>query len=183
MNEFGRTGGVLWTNGSKTEKGGVARAVVLYGTGAESDGEEQERAVVMSRGVHGSIKGGRKIKKGCGIASRLTRLSDGGPGWMAATFTMSGRHTAYDAELRPVPEGLRFLAARGRIGVMYTIFTDPQAAMQRILDGSPGPGQAQAIRGIRLSQAIPREGSISRDSLVFQSRWGQKKRNGGPVCS
>ena len=47
----------------------------------------------------------------------------------------------------------------GRNYSTYTTPTDSQATMRRILCDSPGPGQALAIEGIRMSQAIRGRGS------------------------
>ena len=61
--------------------------------------------------------------------------------------------------IKAIVEGLRLLAAREETGGRYTIFTDSQAAMHRLLDGSRCPGQAQAIEGINISHAIGDRGS------------------------
>ena len=73
---------------------------------------------------------------------------------MARAFALRGRHTALDPELAALVEGLRLLANRDKAGVEYVIFTDYQSAIRRLQDDPPGPGQRQAMRGIRESQRI-----------------------------
>ena len=44
-------------------------------------------------------------------------------------------------------------------GASYVVFTDSQAAMQRVLSDALGPGQSQAALTIRLAEIICQRGS------------------------
>ena len=73
---------------------------------------------------------------------------------------MLGRHQeAFDAELEAIVRGIRLAAERRETGARYTVFTESQAAMKRMLEDSPRPGQSKATFGIRLPQIIESRGS------------------------
>ena len=61
---------------------------------------------------------------------------------------MRGGATAFDAELSALVRGVELCFLQAAPDVHFRIFTDSQAAMRRILDDRPGPGQQVAIGGI-----------------------------------
>lgn len=65
---------------------------------------------------------------------------------------MSPSQEAYDAELTAVAYSLLLLVQRGEEGQDFTLFTDSQAAMRRIADDAPGPGQEIAVEITKLAQ-------------------------------
>lgn len=74
---------------------------------------------------------------------------------------MLGRHQeAFDAELEATVRGLRLVAKRRETGVRYVVITDSQAAMRRMLDDSPGPGQSRATFGIKLTRSSRQEALV-----------------------
>lgn len=70
---------------------------------------------------------------------------------------LEGEHTAFDAELSAIVETIELLTGRVESGKCYVIFTDSQAAMRRLQNDPPGPGQQLAIRGIRGSRCISQQ--------------------------
>ena len=80
------------------------------------------------------------------------------PGWSAVAFRLAGRAEAFDAELAAVPLGVQLAVMESGSGVRYALFTDSQAAMQHILNDSPGLGQAQAALAIRFARAVCQRG-------------------------
>ena len=74
------------------------------------------------------------------------------------TFRLAGRQEAFDAELAALRRVIQLIAERREEGASYVVFTDSQAAMQRILSDTPGPGQSQAILTIRLAEIIYQRG-------------------------
>ena len=73
-------------------------------------------------------------------------------------FARNGQ-TAFDAELEAIVRGLQSIAEERRTAVTYSIFTDSMAAMERLRNDLPGPGQRRAAFGIRLAQIVAARGS------------------------
>ena len=69
-------------------------------------------------------------------------------------------------------------------GAEYTIFTDSQAEILRLLNVAPGPGQRQAVEGIQEPQPIQRRrgvGAISLAALKSGRITTAGKIGGGPL--
>ena len=66
--------------------------------------------------------------------------------------------------------GLLLLVRWWGEGLKSTLFTGSQAAMRRIIDDSPGPGQEITIEAIRLAQRLEAEGN------TVTARWSRHTR-------
>ena len=55
--------------------------------------------------------------------------------------------------------GLFLLEQRGNEGQDYTLFSDSPAAMRRIADDAPGPGQEIAVGAIRRTRRLEAQGN------------------------
>ena len=55
--------------------------------------------------------------------------------------------------------GIELCCLQATPGATFNIFTDSQAAMLRIQDDRPGPGQQAAVRGIRVAEEAYRRGA------------------------
>ena len=60
--------------------------------------------------------------------------------------------SSFDAELQALVRAVEICALDAERGASFRIFTDSQAAMQRLQSDKPGPGQALARRGIRIAK-------------------------------
>ena len=69
-------------------------------------------------------------------------------GMRAEAWSLRGGVTAFDAELSALVRGIELCYLQASPGAEFRIFTDSQAAMRRIQDDRPGPGQQMAIRGV-----------------------------------
>ena len=69
-------------------------------------------------------------------------------GMRAEAWSLREGTTAFDAELSALVRGIELCCLQATPGATYNIFTDSQAAMLRIQDDRPGPGQQAAVRGI-----------------------------------
>ena len=99
---------------------------------------------------------------------RLRKISDRGSDQKPARDPLVGQPepSTWDhaiPELTAIVRGLEILALRDGPGSRFRIFTDSQAAMQRLRSDNSGPGQSLARRGILLAQAIVswRQSSVS----------------------
>lgn len=100
-------------------------------------------ALLEKRGRLGRGRGGGGSRTyGTRTRSHLARSRM--PGRSATTFRLGNRQVAFNAELIALRRGLQ-LAIEKREEAVYTIFTDSQSAMQRILNDASGPGQSRAI--------------------------------------
>ena len=78
----------------------------------------------------------------------------------AEAWKLAGGATAFDAELSALVRAIELCFLRRAPGIYFRIFTDSQAAMRRILDDRPGPGQAMAVRGIIGATRTHRSGAV-----------------------
>ena len=83
-------------------------------------------------------------------------------GMRAEAWSLKGGITAFDAELSALVRGIELCLLSVTLGATFNIFTDSQAAMLRLRDDRPGPGQGMAVRGIKMArEAIRRGASIT----------------------
>ena len=67
--------------------------------------------------------------------------------------TVGNRVTSpFDAEVAALVRAVEICALEVERGRQFRVFTDSQAAMQRLQSDQPGPGQAMARRGIRIAK-------------------------------
>ena len=114
---------------------------------------EIRRTEVVRRGIigydrHGTKKGKRGREKTYKEATRSVVRAGNKEGMRAEAWTIRGGATAFDAELSALVRAIELCFLRRAPGIHFRIFTDSQVAMRRILDDSPGPGHAMAVRGI-----------------------------------
>lgn len=81
-------------------------------------------------------------------------MLSGGPTSLDQRLRPAGRAEASDAEPAAPRQTIQLAAMRGEERAGYTVFTNSQEAMQRILGDSRGLGQAHAALAIRFAQAI-----------------------------
>lgn len=143
----------VWTDGSSIEGGRSAGAVVTYELGVNP----LARACVNRVGMLGIGRSRGRTVTYAWAGSHLAKPT--ASRWTATTFCLAGRQEAFDAELAALTRGIQPIAERREEGASYAVFTDPQAAMQRILSDAPGPGQGQATLAIRLAEIICQRGS------------------------
>ena len=143
----------IWTDGSRLEDGKVGVGVAWF---EEPDGDTSERTTTRRRDYRtaGQRRNGQK-----GYLQGVRTMITNRPGWRGGGFRMGGGHEAYDAELAAVVYALVHLHERGQRGRSYTIFTDSVAAMRRIREDAPGPGQEMAIRAIEVADRLVHEGN------------------------
>lgn len=79
-------------------------------------------------------------------------------GIRAEAWSLKGNSTALDEELSALVRGLELNLLRTTPDAAFNI-TDSQAAMTRLQDDRPGPGQHMATRGIRLATETTRMGA------------------------
>ena len=153
-----------WTDGSAFPGGVAAGAVVTFVRKRELAVSEVQRTEVIRRGIvgcdrYGAKEGKRRRERTYKEATRsVVRAGDEG-GMRAEAWTIKGGATAFDAELSALVRAVELCFLRRAPGVHFRIFTDSQAAMRRILDDRPGPGQAMAIRGIIAATRTHRRGA------------------------
>lgn len=82
-----------------------------------------------------------------------------GPGRRGSGFYIGRHPEAIDAELSAAMRGLRHLVERRATGESCTIFTGSQAAMRRIQNDAPRPGQDMAIEIIELASHLYNQGN------------------------
>ena len=80
-------------------------------------------------------------------------------GLVAEAWTLKGRASAFDAELSAIVQAIELCVSQASPGDHFRISTDSQAAMNRVLDDRPGPGQLGAVRSILGARRIRQRGS------------------------
>ena len=161
--EFETDDTAYWTDGSAFPGGVAAGAVATFVKRELLEGEIQ-RTKIVRRGTAGSErhntrmegKGRERTYKG---AARSIIRAGNEEGMRAEAWTIRGGATAYDAELSALVRAIELCFLRRAPGLHFRIFTDSQAAMRRIQDDRPGPGQAVAVRGIVAATRAHRKGS------------------------
>ena len=124
--------------------------------------EIERRGVVVSRprDKYGERKRGKESTYKESRRSFVKYRCEGG--LVAEAWTLRGRATAFDAELSSLARAIELCAHQAAPGIHFRIFTDSQAAMRRVIDDRPGPGQQEAIRSILGAERLrQREASIS----------------------
>lgn len=149
----------LWTDGSALPGGVCAAAVVGFVEESDLGDEWKDRQVIVRRGVY--ERGVRKERNSrtYGEQVRSTRRSGGGRGWRVESWGLEGEATAFDAELAALVQGLEICVLDAASGVEFSIFTDSQAAITRLETDEPGPGQSEAVQGIRLAREMVKRGA------------------------
>lgn len=133
---FDRSTNSIWTDGSSLVSQGMGGAVAWY----EEVQEEPARLRLHRRGVVGL--GTRRV------GTFRTYRGRNRSGWRSVGFGMSIGHEAHDAELTAITYGLLLLSRRRERGQDFTLFTDSQAAMRRMANDAPGPGQEIVVEAI-----------------------------------
>ena len=151
--EFETDSRTFWTDGSAFLGGVAAGAVVVFMEEQEGDESEVQRVKRVRTGIIGYDQRSKgKGKRGGGKSykeSSRTFVRFGKEGGMRAeAWSLKGDATAFDAEVSALVRGIELCFLQAAPGVHFRIFTDSQAAMRRILNDRPGPGQQMAIRGI-----------------------------------
>ena len=77
----------------------------------------------------------------------------------AEAWSFRGGCTAFDAELSTLVRGVELCCLDATPGASFNIFNDSQAAMLRLRDDRPGPGQRVATRGILVAREAIRRGA------------------------
>ena len=80
-------------------------------------------------------------------------------GMRAEAWSLNGGVTAFDAELSALVRGIELCLLGAAPGAAFSIFTDSQAAMLRLRDDRPGPGQRMVAGGILLARETIRRGA------------------------
>lgn len=75
---------------------------------------------------------------------------------------MGSRPTAFDAEFSALVRAIEIYAVDAREGSSFRVFSDSQAAIRRLMDDRPGPGQSLASRVIK----IARDGIYARQAQI-----------------
>ena len=121
---------------------------------------KREGNVVYERRAKKEGKRGReKTYKGC---SRTFIRFGRERGTRAEAWSLKGGVTAFDVELSALVRGIELCYLQASPGADFRIFTDSQAAMRRLQDDRPGPGQQMAARGIiGATEAYKKGASIS----------------------
>ena len=133
-----------------------------------------------SRARRQSIKGGRSLsgsapfttnehlkkiieRKFLAILTRPALLE--GETWSGHRFFLGNNKEVFDAETFAIYQALRSFDERQESGHHYTVFTDAQAAVQRVATDAAGPGQYWARAAIEVCSRLR-----ARDNMV-QVRW------------
>jgi len=106
-----------------------------------------------------------------------SRLDDGATGysvvwkrgltWAGAKVPMGNNQEAYDAECAALAQALELAAQRSTTPERVTIFSDAQAAIQRMASDEPGPGQQYALQARKHITTLRR----ARKDIVIEIRW------------
>ena len=83
----------------------------------------------------------------------------GDGGWRQRKIYLGRNKEVFDAEIFAIGRALEVLNEREEEGREYTIFSDSQAALSRILHDRTGPGQALAIRAITTAREVTGRGN------------------------
>lgn len=103
--------------------------------------------------------GKRRERVGRSYQDRHRSSEQARPGWRTAGFSTGRGHEAYDAELSAMIYGLVHILGRGTTDRAYTIYPDSTAAMRRVVNDAPRPGQELAIKVIELAQHVVDQGN------------------------
>ena len=135
------------------------------------DADQEGNRVVKARegglgcGKRRESKGGRKAGRTYKEKVRSFIRFGSERGFRAEAWSLGGSATALDAELSALVRVLELClldlsASSDAIpGASCNVFTDSQAAITRLRDDRPGPGQHMASRGIRLTTEIVQRGA------------------------
>ena len=154
---FMETENTFWTDGSAYPGGVAAGAVVTYLVDQDMSDDDpltaprvsvKRRGIVESRpqGWNRKEKGRKERTYKEDRRSFVKYRCEGG--LVAEAWTLRGRASAFDAELSALARAVELSAHGASPGGSVRIFTDSQAAMRRVLDDRPGPGQREAVRCI-----------------------------------
>lgn len=92
---------------------------------------------------------------------RQRSFREAGPGCRSIGFGLRPRQEAYDTELISIAMGLRILVQREESGKDFTLFTDSQTAMKRVLSDAPGAGQEVAVEVLGFARRLRTYGNIT----------------------
>ena len=85
--------------------------------------------------------------------------SSGGGEWVGQGFYLGHNKEVFDAEVFAIYQALRLLDRRQAAGQQYTIFSDSQAAIQRIRTDMLGPGQQWARAAMEVHARLTARGN------------------------
>ena len=146
----------LWTDGSAFPSGVAAAAVVGYVEPRPGEIEPEQVTISSTGGLRAMARNNRKKQRNSRTYNMMTRSvirCDRAGGFRSESWSLGARSTAFDTEIQALVRAIEICALDARKGASFRIFTDSQAAMSRIQDDSPGPGQSLASRGIRVARA------------------------------
>lgn len=103
--------------------------------------------------------GARTDRSGHTYRDKERSFRGAGSGWRGMGFGLSPYQEAFNADLIAIMIGLRILTQRGESDRGFTLFTNSQAAMRRILSDAPGPGQDVAVEIIRYAHMLRAQGN------------------------
>lgn len=160
----------LWTDGSALPSGVSAAAVVGH-ISQQSSQEKGRGRQIISGGNHlGSTQrkesgGGRdKRSQTYGEMTRSIRTIDRDGGFRAEAWSLGAQSSSFDAELAALVRAVEICALDAEEGRVFRVFTDSQAATQRLPSDRPGLGQALPRRGIRITKL----GIIDRGANIIE---------------
>ena len=85
--------------------------------------------------------------------TRSIRKREGHGGFRAESWSLGAQSSAFDAEVQALVRAVEICALDATEGASFRVFTDSQAAMRRLTDDRPGPGQSLATRAIMVARA------------------------------
>ena len=86
------------------------------------------------------------------MMTRSIARADCEGGFRSESWSLGARSSFFDAELQALVRALEICALDAERGAAFRIFTDSQAAIGRLQNDRPGPGQTLARRGIRIAK-------------------------------
>ena len=162
--EFESDTRTFWTDGSALPGGVGAGAVVGFVEGYVETDPSRQRVERNREGIVGcerrSKREGKRGREKTYKGRTRTFIRFGGErGMRAEAWSLRGGVTAFDAELSALVRGVELCCLQASPGADFRIFTDSQAAMARLQDDRPGPGQQMASRGIAVAREAYRRGA------------------------
>lgn len=124
---------MLWTDGSALPSGVCAASVVGYVNPAPDRSRgPTDRVVVRRRAAPKARCQHDSMRRAYGGSTRSFRSSGEDGGYRAEYWSLGAQSSAFDAELSALVRAVEICALDAEEGRAFRIFTDSQAAMQRI---------------------------------------------------
>ena len=99
---------------------------------------------------------GSRLENGA-IGAAIAFKADGS--WTKEGSYLGNNKEVFDAEVWAICRALETLNSRNEENTSYTVFSDAQAAISRVLHDQVGPGQTLAIRAITTATSILERGN------------------------